>query len=237
MGSWFSSRNHNTERGRLSSANLALRLLYGFSRQNVPLLSIPKDIILLLIEFSAAHTIRFYKHLDWEGTYLRESAVIENLIEFRNHDCKRSAYGQLAVSTGHHEWDLKLENITNSRGLMIGIATTHLAFGHFHDRPRTPGFKAYAFGQSLDGTVSAIGNEGHQLISQQIGSRFHWESGDVITVILNLDDCTLEFRRKHKSLAVIEEIHTKDYDENKLFYRLAIDNFYCGNRIRLISYR
>lgn len=246
MGSLFCRNSQPTEvtgDQRLSPHQLRWRLLYGFARHHAPSIVIPRDVARLLMGFFATHRIRFYKHLDWEETFLRESVVTKNVVEFRDRDRDRSVYSQLSASSGAHEWTLTLENVSNSEGLMIGIATTHLAVGHFHDRTWTEGFTSYAFGHCPNGHASVFRNEQPTLQSHTVDESFHWQSGDVITVRLDLEKRTLEFRRNHNVLTVITMIHSQrdatGYTQYAHLsgYRLAIDNRHCGNRIRIVSYK
>merc|ERR1712087_299912 len=101
----------------------------------------------------------------------------------------------------------------------------------------TSGFRAYAFGHCLDGHSAIFKNESPTLFTGKIGEGFNWKSGDIVTVRLDLKEGTLEFERKRVSLAIIKSVHRLEEDDGHWGgYRLAIDNVYCGNRIKLLSY-
>eukprot|EP01084_Bolivina_argentea_P227064 383509_1 len=213
-------------------------VIAGFIRSTASKLFIPSDIINMFLLYSSTLT-------NLQMNHNPDIFVTNNIAYFTNTHSWRGVCSEMYVTKGYHEWKLLLSKVTNSNGLIIGIASRSLnryrfeiGSNYFHNRANnaTLAYYSYSFGPELNNIAKTYA----PLELKKHIKSFEWRSGDIVIIRLDLDHGMLILFRNNKLLTVINNVHL--YPQRQLSgypeigYRLAIDNFYKGNKIKLLSY-
>ena len=222
-----------------SSAEASLNelIVSGYARIEVHKKDIPLDIVNVCIKFLIDPSL-----CSWRPNGDPNTIIQSDTAKFIEDDSYRGVYSNSIASTGIHEWRIKLLNVSNSNKLIVGICSTTInAASYYHGRQKDNGgiYYSYAFGSDENNVA--------RVFTPKAGMRrvigFRWKSGDIVAIRLDLVSATLVITRGTEVLAEINRIHTEfklpymySMDYVKRGYRLAIDNYYKGNEVKLLSY-
>ena len=148
----------------------------------------------------------------------------------------KSAYGKVCVSSGKHEWKLKIiNNIIWNGGMVFGITTTTIRKNrNFFNFGGSLNRNHYSYGF---GKTTLLGG-GHTFTPK--GSKekpiknFNWKTNDIITLSLNLDTAKFIIKRNENVVAKIDDVVIDLADGVK--YRLAVSGYEPGTTYELVSY-
>ena len=217
MGNLF-ERNQNVipVRQRLTHDALLLVLCSGFLRQTID--NVPSDIVKVCAQYAQKQLLTYYTGTDWDRTGHNGGSIRidKDVVEWRYNGPKR-IYSRLNVTEGIHEWKVLLEevqeNADDSKGLSIGIM----------QRSSTGNTMIFHGWNPRHGTVS----------SGQAIKPITLRSGDIVTVILDVNDKKLRILKGRTKLVEMEFTAHELSSE----YCLSVFHDCQGNKIRLISHR
>ena len=201
-------------------------------------LVLPLDIIRICVQYMDEQEIRFYEEIDWEPNDRAIFIHIDgNVAEWKSdHTQQDRVYSQLAVSEGIHEWRLRMERVEHSEGLYVGIVggtdARHKILEYLFG-PNAVGEDGVSRNNGKVAKVFIMDNEWMTQGWTKVSDSFQWKSGDVVTVILDLNRGELQFRRRWRVLTSISiGTHKK-----KMEYRLVVCCHHKGNKVRLLSHK
>lgn len=219
MGNIF-QRNQDVipVRERLIHDALLLVLCSGFLRQTIE--NVPSDIVKVCAQYAQKQFLTYYSGTEWDTTghmHGRTCVRIDKDVVEWIWDGPKRIYSRLNVTEGVHEWKLLLEEVqekaVHSKGLSIGIM----------QRSSTGSTMIFHGWNPRVGTVS----------SGQAIKPIALRSGDLVTVILDVNDKQLRILKGRSQLVEMEiTVH-----ELSLEYCLSVLHDCQGNKIRLLSHR
>eukprot|EP01084_Bolivina_argentea_P123240 218399_1 len=199
----------------LSRYQLDKLLIYGYIRNNITNTKMDDN--------TTTEIIRFYHDSFWSnkrGTdIVRTDTYIERIED--NDDGIHVAYGsQIVEKNGIHEWTLKIEKISRSFAIIIGVSSRTI---HLNDAFIETTYPHYC-----------LKSDGRRIASGYVWKDYPCQLAinDIIIVRLNLNKRELSYVKNGNELGVAY----KDIDIS-VSYRLAVSFYEDGNRVEMISYR
>eukprot|EP01084_Bolivina_argentea_P185851 320417_1 len=150
------------------------------------------------------------------------SATVNGAVVAQTTNNHQTTYGVQEVSTGQHEWKIKVHACAN-HWMNIGISSnTKYLNGSFYNKQDANPYSIYG----LDGRLYKYGTS-----EAYANGAANFRAGDTVTVHLDLDKAEMSYSKNGSNCGIAFRNIVKNQK-----YRLAVCTYYQPTKFELISY-